>query len=691
MHRYLLGLCFLIPAALPQSAPAIPPTIGADTAPVIYRSECFGHSRDEVGYNGGSAGSIGLLGNKGVGSGASGYGSGSGSFGQTAKREAPSMAPPPSSSAPQRVSQKSSQNPDAGEGARAKKYEGRVGRATSIASGPPRPSVSYEMAADAEQESDAIADIGGIEGARAAHATNRKIDWGGTIYLSNDDSMSLASAQRTLFAVENNRSWTPDQVRPHELLNYFSFDTELPKGNELFQVLGSGEYTAGDELSVAFAIKGATPDRQPLDLTMLIDRSCSMAGDGRMDYTKRGLHVMESNLKNGDRVDVVLFDDGVCTPLENFVVGRDDPRLLRQTIDNMTPKGSTNLDLGLKESYRIAKSKPNAQHRNRRVMVMTDAFLNTGDVNHHTVSEIGTALDNHNIRLTGVGVGRDFNDDVLNKLTEKGKGAYVYLGSEVVVDRVFGLGFDSLVQTIAHDVHFKLELPRSLAMERFYGEEASANKADVQPINYYAGTSQLFLQDLKASGVRNSDTIKLTVEYTNANTGRKGTQSFDVTVGQLLGAEKHNVRKARTLMAWTDILLNKSMTGQCGDAVNEYANRASQVSNDAEIAYVNQLVEKTCGQRLTLRPHYPTPTPQRAKLKVKVDSDIPIAEVALTCGGSRQTDRLSSSDTVAQFNVTSGACDLTLYGNVAMTTPVSVPHTGADLRCLVRGGRISCS
>jgi Ca-activated chloride channel family protein len=671
MHRFLLGLCFLIPTALPQSAPALTPTIGADTPPVIYRSECFGHNREDIGLRsrglgaGGSTGRLGGLGSKGTGSGASGYGAGAGSVAR-----APSMAPQsrPAPAPQRKVSQKSS---------------------SPIASGPPSPSVSYELAA--EDSIADIADFGGVQGVPYPVGSQRQVDWGGTIYLSNDDSMSLASAQRTLFAVENGRRWTPDQIRPHELLNYFSFDTEQPRRNELFQVVGSAEYTAGDELSVAFAVKGATPDRQPLDLTMLIDRSCSMDAEGRMDYTKRGLHVMEGNLRVGDRIDVVLFDDRVCTPLENYVVGRDNPNLLRQTIDNMTPRGSTDLDSGLKESYRLAKSKPNASHRNRRIIVMTDAFLNTGDVNHHTVSEIGAAFENDNIRLTGVGVGRDFNDDVLNKLTEKGKGAYVYLGSEVVVDRVFGLGFDSLVQTIAHDVHFRLDLPKSLAMERFYGEESSTNKADVQPINYYAGTSQLFLQDLKASGVRNSDNLKLTVEYTDANTGRKGTQTFDLSVGQLLGSDKHNVRKARTLMAWTDILLNKAMTGQCGDAVQTYADRAGLLSNDAEIAYVNQLVEKTCGERLTLRPYQPTYTPQRVNLKVKVDSDIPIAEVALMCGGHRQTERLTSSDTVAQFNATSGTCDLTLYGNVAMTTAITVPHTGADVRCIVRGGRMNCS
>ena len=50
-------------------------------------------------------------------------------------------------------------------------------------------------------------------------------DWGGVTYLSNDDSMSLASAQRLLWAVQNRGPVKTSEVRPHELLNYFSFDT----------------------------------------------------------------------------------------------------------------------------------------------------------------------------------------------------------------------------------------------------------------------------------------------------------------------------------------------------------------------------------------------------------------------------------------------------------------------------------
>src|SRR5690606_13267347 len=110
---------------------------------------------------------------------------------------------------------------------------------------------------------------------------------------------------------------------------------------------------------------------------------------------------------------------------------------LRRVIDRIAPRGSTDLDLGLREAYAVARRHTEAG-RQGRVMVFTDAQLNTGDVNPHTVTEVGRALDEHGIRLTGVGVGRDFRDDVLDRLTEKGKGAYVFLGDERMVDRLFG-------------------------------------------------------------------------------------------------------------------------------------------------------------------------------------------------------------------------------------------------------------
>ncbi|MCB9677245.1 MAG: VWA domain-containing protein [Alphaproteobacteria bacterium] len=530
-----------------------------------------------------------------------------------------------------------------------------------------------------------------MEPARQQAPRQQALDWGGETWLSNDDSMSLASAQRVLWAVQNGYGWSTDQIRPHELLNYFSFDTETPGEGETFEVTASAEQH-GDSLAVAFAVQGANPPRQPLDLTMVVDRSCSMSDEGRMDYTKRGLTKMTDQLDKGDRIDIVLFDDKVCTPLENFVVGRDDMSVLKDVISRMQPEGGTDMNLGLKEGYAVASRKADTHRRNRRVMAITDALLNTGDINHDTVSEIGKQVESDGIRLTGIGVGRDFNDDVLNKLTEKGKGAYVYLGSEAVVDRVFGDGFDGLVQTIAHDVRFKLDLPESLALERFYGEEASTVKEDIQPIHYYAGTSQVFLQDLKIhpKGLVPTDKVKLEVEWRDAMTGEPEKRTFHVTVDKMLEADPHNVRKARTLMAFSDVLTARSMGADaCGEPLTEYSRRTSGVEGDAEIAYVDGLVNRVCPS--WDRTWTPPVAKAKVNLKVKVDSDIPIAEVAASCASDTQSEGLSAADTVARFSVVPGRCQLTLQGAVPMTTTIDVAETGTDVRCLIRGGRMQCS
>jgi Ca-activated chloride channel family protein len=543
-----------------------------------------------------------------------------------------------------------------------------------------------------ESRADKRSEAGGVMNEQARSAPYRpdpNLDWGATVYLSNDDSMSLASAQRLLWAIQNKGAVTTAQVRPHELLNYFSFETDPVQRGDTFSVKGSAEQTAPDVLTFAFAVKGVVPARTPLDLTMVLDRSGSMSAEGRMEYLKRGLVKMSDQLVRGDRVDLVLFDDQVCTPLENYVVGRDDPSLLLNAIGQLAPRGSTNVDLGLKEGYRIAKGRTGADGRNARMMLISDALLNTGDIDPNTVTEVAKAYEESDIRLTAVGVGRDFNDKVLDMLTEKGKGAYVYLGSEAVVDRVFGVGFPSLVQTIAHDVRFALDLPPSLAMKRFYGEESSTNKEDVQPIHYYAGTTQLFLQDLQLNGrpVPN-DPVKLTVEWSDVKTGAARNQVFTTTVGALLDSDPRNMRKARALMGWTDLILARSMGGSpCGAPFATWQERVSVLGEDAEIQWLDGLTSPLCGAT----PIAPKPPARGVAFKVKVDSDLPIAEVGLLCAGNQQTESLSGSDTIARFaSATPGGCTLVLQGTVPMQAQVEVPTTGGEVRCTVRGGRVSC-
>ena len=429
-------------------------------------------------------------------------------------------------------------------------------------------SASGNQAPAAESAASPPMDIAGGDGAedesmhqpvRLDDPRDQYKDWGQAIYLSNDDTMSLSSAQRVIFAIDKFLPLPLQHIRPHELLNYFSFETAPVSPDDDFSVLAdiAPDPKQAGIYNLALAIKGRPVDlqaRRNANLTFVVDRSGSMSDEGRMDYLKRGMKQMMGQLKTGDLVNVVLFDHEECTPIENFVVGRDRPEILTRAIEKMAPRGSTDVHLGLTKGYELADRDYQPTYNNR-VVLITDALANTGDTDPRTMSLVSKFYDSRKIRLSGVGVGREFNDELLDKLTERGKGAYVFLGSEAEVDAVFGARFISLLETTAMDVHFQLHLPPSLRMNVFYGEESSVVKEDVQAIHYFANTSQLFLSDLMARGkkLRPQDQIMLTIEYEDPESGQQMVEERAFTLGDI-SREAYNIRKGRLLIGWADRL-----------------------------------------------------------------------------------------------------------------------------------------
>lgn len=444
-------------------------------------------------------------------------------------------------------------------------------------------------------------------------------DWGQATYLSNDDTMSLSSAQRVIFAIDKFLPVPLEHIRPHELLNYFSFETAAVQPTDDFSVLAEVAADPKQEgiYNLALAVRGRAVDKQArrnANLTFVVDRSGSMSDEGRMDYLKRGMRKMIGELKTGDLVNVVLFDHDVCVPVENFVVGRDRPDALEQAIDRMKPRGSTDVHAGLTRGYELADRAYQPTYNNRVVLV-TDALANTGNTDPRTMAMVSKFYDERKIRLSGVGVGTEFNDALLDKLTEKGKGAYVFLGSEAEVDAVFGARFISLLETTAMDVHFQLHLPPSLRMNVFYGEESSAIKEDVQAIHYFANTSQLFLSDLMARGkkLRPQDQIMLTIEYEDPESGQKMVEERAFTLGDI-EREAYNLRKGRLLIGWADRLalmasrpqpmgsgpiaggwIDPDGYQQCEQGKSDLRDMA-QGMNDPEVTRVLSLWDKYCAR-----------------------------------------------------------------------------------------------
>ncbi len=448
--------------------------------------------------------------------------------------------------------------------------------------------------------------------------------WGEATYLSNDDTMSLSSAQRVISAIDRFEPIVPSDIRSHELLNYFSFRTEPVQEGHDFSVHAEIAPSRRDPgmYTLAMAVNGrpvGRDGRRNAVVTLVVDRSGSMAAEGRMEYLKRGLLRMVRELKRGDVVHLVTFDHRVCTPLKNFVFGRDDSQKLIRAIHDIKPSGATNLHAGLTQGYTLADNSYQPKYTNR-VIVVTDALANRGVTDPKTMAMVSDFFDARRIRLSGIGVGREFNDQLLDGLTEKGRGAYVYLGSEAEVDAVFGSHFVSLIETTANDTHFRLHLPPSLRIEQFHGEESSTRKADVQAVHFFADTSQLFVADLQAwqGRLREQDDVMLEIEYLHPETGEQMVEEYAFNLGEITG-QADNVHKAEVIMHFIDGVQRQAFRGtpsrwdaraggwadagavqECGRRRSELAELAAG-QRDAEVSRVVGLWDSYC-ERFEGRP-----------------------------------------------------------------------------------------
>jgi len=508
-------------------------------------------------------------------------------------------------------------SPTSGYGATVPMLGSMASQPSSIAAPPPpaADSVRAEKSANilAEEPQKAELDVH-----QAGKKVDKEVRRASEVYLSNDDSMSLASAQRLLYAINNFLPIYREEIRPHEFLNYFHFKTYPVVPGQTFTVRAQLAPREKGE-TLALAVQGKTmtnEERRPAVLTFIVDKSGSMAAEGKMAYLKEGLALLKSQLKNGDVVNVVEFDHETCNAMEGFVVGRDGMEGYDRTVSELEPRGSTDLHDGLVEGYKLADRFYDPAKINR-VVLITDAIANTGELSPDLMASIGKYYDTKQIALSGIGLGLDFNDELLNTLTEKGKGAYLYLGLREALPRVFGGDFVSLLDTVARDVHFKAIFPKNVKLDVFYGEEVSTEKDKVQPIHYFANTAQLFLLDLLGQGTA-EDSYGVQIEYTDPLSNQVKTENFSASAASLRGAGQENVAKGRLLMAFADLLDKTSLPGSrpyagwyakaeptgsqkavgkqaCAQAQTAMADQ-SRIYSDQETSYVVDLANKYCAR-----------------------------------------------------------------------------------------------
>ena len=254
------------------------------------------------------------------------------------------------------------------------------------------------------------------------------------------DSVSTFSldTDRTSFQLALN--WTragydvePDSVRSEEWVNAFDYRYEQPRRDDSFAIHTDVMPHPLDSdlllVRIGFQAPELRDDGRPLNVTLVLDSSGSMNEGDRVEIARAAADSIRRSLRDEDRISVVHFRSDV---VHELTVENQDPdsREIRDSINRLSPSGSTNvqagLDLGVEIADYMRRKNPGAYNY---VILMSDGVANVDATNPFAILESAEDRDASNpIRLITIGVGiQNYNDALLEQLAQHGNGWYRYL------------------------------------------------------------------------------------------------------------------------------------------------------------------------------------------------------------------------------------------------------------------------
>lgn len=193
--------------------------------------------------------------------------------------------------------------------------------------------------------------------------------------------------------------------------------------------------------------------RRPLNLSLVIDRSGSMAGD-KIDYTKQAAQFLIQHLGVRDTFSIVLYNDKVETLLAPEKISNKDA--IAQLIERIRVRGTTNLSGGWLEGCKHVADNL-ANNTLNRVILMTDGLANRGVTDASSLTTMAKQKYEEGISTTTMGLGNDFNEDLMMEMASAGGGAFYFIESPEVTPTIFQEELSGLLSVVGQNLTITLK------------------------------------------------------------------------------------------------------------------------------------------------------------------------------------------------------------------------------------------
>jgi Ca-activated chloride channel family protein len=253
--------------------------------------------------------------------------------------------------------------------------------------------------------------------------------------------------------------------------------------------------------------------RLPLNLALVLDTSGSMNGS-KLARVKEAAGFVARHLTSVDRLAVVTYDDEarVAAPSVPLTLSARTDLLYR--LSRIEAGGWTNLSQGWATGCEEVATSGTAERQANRVLLLTDGLANVGTTDPGELVEHARRWRDRGVVTSTMGVGADFDEELLEALAKHGGGRFQYVETAAHVPDCVQGELGELLQLSARKVALEVHLPERVRFRGCLNDDAVERTADGVRVR---------VDDLVAADVRRV-VLRLAVE-TSAEPARTGAEA----------------------------------------------------------------------------------------------------------------------------------------------------------------------
>lgn len=225
------------------------------------------------------------------------------------------------------------------------------------------------------------------------------------------------------------------------------------------------------ELNLLVRLEGVgevTGPRPSLDLALIIDRSGSMAGDKIRDVKAAALELL-GDLRPDDTVTLISYSSGVTRHTTRLPVDATGREVLRNAILGITDGGGTALGPALMMALDDLEKGKRDDLRLTHAMLLSDGLANQGESRPDVLGARAAKAFTAGISVSTLGVGLDYNEDLMTKVADQGGGRYHFIKDGDAVAGILADEMKGLVATVARGMVLELTPTPGTGVAKVFG------------------------------------------------------------------------------------------------------------------------------------------------------------------------------------------------------------------------------